>query len=54
MDINTAASADLLLELYPDCTAAFALKEAVRELEEGSVAAAAAWTRVAAILLERG
>ncbi len=54
MQINTATSADLLLELYPDCTVAFALKEASRELEEGSIAAAAAWTRVAVILFERG
>jgi hypothetical protein len=53
MQINTATSADLLLELHPDCTIAFALKEANRELEDGNVAAAAAWTRVAVILFER-
>jgi hypothetical protein len=54
MRIDTAKSAELLLKLNPDCTVAYALKEATRELEEGSVAAAAAWTRVAAILFERG
>jgi hypothetical protein len=53
MHVNTATSAELLLKLHPDCTIAFALKEANRELEEGSMAAAAAWTRVAAILFER-
>jgi hypothetical protein len=45
MRIDTAKSAELLLKLNPDCTVAYALKEATRELEEGSVAAAAAWTR---------
>jgi hypothetical protein len=54
MRIDTAKSAKLLLELHPDCTVGFALQEATRELEEGSVGAAAAWTQVAAILFERG